>query len=182
MRTPVAKQSLDPGTEQAIAAMGRMTAGQLRDRYQEVFGEPSRSGNRDFLFKRLAWRLQSLAEGSLSERAKRRAEELARDADVRLTLPRPPKAADGAEARMVTQPAPAATAHDRLPIPGTVLTRKYRGKHVEVKVLPGGFEYGGQVYRSLSAVAKAATGSHWNGHLFFGLTTLKRKEQARAQA
>ena len=66
------------------------------------------------------------------------------------------------------------TAHDRLPVPGTILTRKYRGRQVEAKVLPYGFEYEGQTYRSLSAVAKAVTGSHWNGHLFFGLTSVKR--------
>ena len=162
--------------EQTVAALGRMTVGTLRQRYLEVFGEPSRSGNRDFLFKRLAWRIQSLAEGTLSERAKRRAEELARDADLRTTLPRPSKSLADAAARTVMLPAPkaATNVHDRLPLPGTVLTRKYRGRQVEAKVLPHGFEYEGQVYTSLSAVAKAVTGSHWNGHLFFGLTTHKR--------
>ena len=149
-----------------------MTVTQLRGKYTEVFDEPSRSGNKDFLFKRVAWRVQSLAEGGLSERARRRAEELARDADLRTTLPRPPAATPDAPARTVTRTAP--TAHDRLPIPGTVLTRKYRGKQVEVKVLPFGFEHEGQTYRSLSAVAKVVTGSHWNGHLFFGLTTVNR--------
>jgi hypothetical protein len=68
--------------EQTIAPLRRMTVTQLRDRYLEVFGEPSRSGNKDFLSKRVAWRVQSLAEGGLSERARRRAEELARDADI----------------------------------------------------------------------------------------------------
>src|SRR6059058_1682379 len=67
--------------EQTIACLGRMTPAQLRDKYLEVFGEPSRSGNRGFLFKRIAWRIQANAEGGLSERARRRAEELARDAD-----------------------------------------------------------------------------------------------------
>jgi hypothetical protein len=160
------------GMEQAVAALGRMMVGQLRERYLEAFGEPSRSGNRDFLFKRVAWRLQSLAEGTLSERARKRAEELARDADLRTTLPRPPK--DTPAGKTVALSAPKVTAHDRLPIAGTVLTRKYRGRRVDAKVLPQGFEYEGQVYRSLSAVAKAVTGSHWNGHLFFGLTTHKR--------
>jgi hypothetical protein len=159
--------------EQTIAALRQMTAGQLRERYQEVFGEPSRSGNRQFLFKRIAWRIQSLAEGGLSERARRRAEELARDADIRTTLPRPPKG--GRDGHTVTLQAPrSVTAHDRLPLPGTVLTRRYRGQQVEVKVLACGFEYAGQTYRSLSAIAKAITGTHWNGHLFFGLTTHKR--------
>ena len=55
------------------------------------------------------------------------------------------------------------------PLPGTVLTREYKGREVRVRVLEKGFEYEGQPYRSLSAVAKAITGSHWNGRLFFGL-------------
>ncbi len=55
--------------EQTIAELRGMSAGQLREKYLEVMGEPSCSGNKDYLFKRLAWRLQSLAEGGLSERA-----------------------------------------------------------------------------------------------------------------
>ena len=53
-----------------IAALGKMTPSQLRDKYLEIFGEPTRSGNREFLYKRLAWRIQSHAEGGLSERAR----------------------------------------------------------------------------------------------------------------
>src|SRR4051812_34674332 len=121
-----------------------MGVAQLRAKYLEVFGEPSRSGNRAYLFKKLAWRIQSLAEGGLSERAKRRAEELARDADLRTTVPRPPSATVGAAARTVVLAAPSSDGRDRLPIPGTVLTRTYRGKHVAVTVLPDGFEYAGQ--------------------------------------
>src|SRR3954468_23103211 len=102
----------------------------LREKYLEVFGEPSRSGNKDYLFKKLAWRLQSLAEGGLSERAKHRAEELARDADVRTTVPRPPKASVDAATRTVVMKTPSSEGRDRLPTPGTVLTRTYRGTHV----------------------------------------------------
>ena len=47
------------------------------------------------------------------------------------------------------------------------------GRETAVKVLEAGLEYGGQVYRSLSAIAKAVTGTTWNGHLFFGLTKWK---------
>ena len=72
-----------------LSALRHMTPHQLRDKYLEVFGEVSRTGNKDFLFKRIAWRIQSLSEGSLSERAKARAAELARDADIRMTMPRP---------------------------------------------------------------------------------------------
>ena len=57
----------------------------------------------------------------------------------------------------------------RLPIPGTVISKVYKGTIVEVKVLDKGFEYDGKAYRSLSAIAGAVTGQHWNGYLFFGL-------------
>ncbi len=60
-------------------------------------------------------------------------------------------------------------ADGRLPPPGSVITRKYKGSVVQVKILSGGFEYAGEVYASLSAVAKAVTGSHCNGYLFFRL-------------
>jgi hypothetical protein len=148
-----------------IAALQQMTPGELRAKYLEVFGEPTRSGNRSFLFKRLAWRLQSLAEGDLSERARRRAAELARDADIRMTMPRPRRASTGSQST-----GPVLTSiGQRLPIPGTMLTRQYRGRLIQVTVLADGFEWEGQAYRSLTAVAKAVTGSHWNGCLFFGL-------------
>ena len=155
-----------------VEALGRLTVGQLREKHRGLFGEPTNSANRSYLVKRLAWRVQSLAEGGLSDRARARAVELARDADLRTTLPRPPTAAGEAGTTTVTVPLPAKakpSAHNRLPGPGTVLTRTYRGTRVTVKVLKDGFEHDGTVYRSLSAVAKAVTGTHWNGHLFFGL-------------
>jgi hypothetical protein len=57
----------------------------------------------------------------------------------------------------------------RLPIPGTVISKVYKGTVIDVKVLDKGFEYDGKVYRTLSAIAGAVTGQHWNGYLFFGL-------------
>ncbi len=54
-----------------IEALSRMTTGQLQQKYLEVFGEESRSFNKQFLFRRIAWRIQALAEGGLSERARR---------------------------------------------------------------------------------------------------------------
>lgn len=89
-----------------IAALKSMTVGQLREKYQTVFGEATQAGNKDFLFKRIVWRLQSLAEGDLSERARKRAAEIARDADIRMTIPRPPKTSAGAELRTVAAAAP----------------------------------------------------------------------------
>lgn len=163
-----------------IAALERMTVGQLQRRYAEVFGEPARSGNKQWLFRRVAWRIQALAEGDLAtraiERSRERARELARDADLRLRPPPspPPTIARGA---VVTMPI-AVQRDERVPPPGTVLTRRFKGHEYRVTVLPNGFEYDGDVYRSLSAVAHAITGSHWNGLLFFGLT--KSREGATA--
>jgi hypothetical protein len=60
-------------------------------------------------------------------------------------------------------------------MPGALLTREYRGKTIRVRVLPKGFDYEGTIYRSLSAVAQAVTGAHWNGYLFFGIESPKSK-------
>src|SRR4051812_33291564 len=166
------KSSSNGNIEQTVEALRRMAPAQLRVKYQELFGEPTRTGNGEFLFKRCAWRVQSLAEGTLSERARRRAEELAKTTDVRTTLPRPPKAATDASGRIVTRPA-RETAHDRLPVAGTVLTRTYRGRRVEAKVLPNGFEHDGEDYRSLSAIARHVTGTQWNGHTPYGRGTTR---------
>ena len=156
-----------------VAALQRLTIGQLRQRFAELFGEATLASNRTWLVKRIAWRMQALAEGDLSERARRRAAELARDADLRLNPP-PSKA-------NVTPPPPQPTSipapvDQRLPPPGTILTRPYKGQLVQVQVLTEGFAYGGRVYASLSAVAKAITGSHTNGFLFFRNTLNHHKE------
>ena len=160
---------IDVGKE--VAALKRLAAGALRDKYAEVFGEATTTGNKTWLVRRIAWRLQALAEGDLSERAKARAGELARDADLRVIPPRETPARPAAErGRVATGAIPKTATDDRLPPPGSVLTRKYKGGVVQVKVLRDGFAYAGGVYASLSAVAKAVTGSHRNGFLFFGLS------------
>lgn len=159
--------SLDIAKE--LAALESMSVGQLHERYADVFGEPARSRHRQYLIRRIAWRLQANAEGGLSDRALRRAAELADEADVRVTPPKraaaaasqPPGPTDAVRVAVATDP--------RLPPPGGAITRKYKGETVSATVLPDGFEYDGQRYRSLSAVAKAITGSHMNGFRFFRL-------------
>jgi hypothetical protein len=164
---------MTPTIEKELAAIQRLSCPALRARYAEVFGEEARTKNKVWLLKRIAWRIQALAEGDLSERARQRAAELANDADLRTTLPKA-KATEPAPARTVTQPAPAPS-DERLPPAGTILTRAYKGRTLQVKMLANGFEHEGEVYASLSAVAKAITGSHCNGFLFFHLT---KKETA----
>jgi hypothetical protein len=156
---------IDVGKE--VAALRAMSVGQLCERYAELFGEASRTRHKAYLIRKIAWRLQAIAEGDLSERARRRAEELADDADVRVTPPR------GFDARLrpgsaSTKPTIAST-DCRLPSPGTAIVRKYKGQTLRVLVLPDGLEFDGGRYKSLSAVAKAITGSHCNGYRFFRL-------------
>ena len=167
-----------------IAALARRTVPELRERYAALFGEGTTAKHKTWLVKRIAWRLQAVAEGELSERACQRALQLANDADLRLSPPKP--AAMPAEQTAAESPAteePAATpppdgepapprpryADARLPAPGAILTRLYKGRRLDVTVLARGFAHSGIVYRSLSAVAKAITGSHCNGYLFFRL-------------
>ncbi len=129
-----------------VAALQRMGAKQLRLRYAEVFGEQTPAHNKTWLVRRIAWRLQALAEGDLSERARRRAEELAHDADLRLNPPRPRPA----DAPPAATPAAVVPRRDpRLPPVGSVLVRQYRCETLQVRVLADGFEFEGTAYPSL---------------------------------
>jgi hypothetical protein len=150
--------------DKEMTALEAMTVTELRAKYAQVFDEETRVGNKTWLVKRIIWRLQALAEGDLSERARRRAAELAQDADLRLS---PPRQKQSPPASAPKNGKASAAANGHLPLPGTILTRWYKGQTLKVQVLRHGFEYGGQVYKSLSAVAKAVTGSHTSGFLFF---------------
>ena len=153
------------GIDAEVAVLQQMTVDELRRRYAAVMGEESRCRHRVHLIRKIAWRIQALAEGDLTERARRRAKELANDADVRVTPPKGHHAATcggkTAEADVVPD--------NRVPAPGGAIVRNYRGHQVRVTVLVDGFEYEGRRYKSLSAVAKAISGSHCNGFRFFGL-------------
>ncbi|CAN5468733.1 DUF2924 domain-containing protein [soil metagenome] len=146
-----------------------LTVGQLQAKYLDVFGEATNGHNKAWLVKRIAWRLQAKAEGDLSERARQRAEELANDADLRVTIPKAKPASTTWE-RTKSAAVRFEDHDDRLPLPGTILSREYKGRTLHVRVLADGFEWDGQAYPSLSAVAKAITGSHVNGFHFFRLT------------
>lgn len=158
-----------------IQGLSRMTVRQLREKYVEVFGEETRAFHKEFLRKRIAWRIQALAEGSLSERARRRAAELANDADLRIRTPRKP-----VEAGMIQEKARTTTSRissnrdPRLPMPGTILAREYQGRDIVVKVLDNDFEFENRRYKSLSAFAREVTGTKWNGFLFFGIDQNRR--------
>ncbi len=153
-----------------IRALQEMSVADLREQWRRVMGEEPRSSNRAWLWRRLAWAIQAKEYGGLSERARRQLEELSVHAEVWMPLGK--RAFKGLPPVPPTQPA----RDPRLPTPGTVLTRPYRGKTIAVTVLEDGLEVEGCRYRSLTAVAKAVTGGHWNGFDFFGL---KRRKEAR---
>ena len=138
----------------------------LRTKYQKLFGESPRAGQKDYLFRRIAWRMQANQYGDLSDQARQRALAIADDRDLRLHVPQQSELKNGA-------PVSGARNHRstdlRLPLPGTVLTRSFKGKTVKVCVLPDGFRYQDRRFRSLSAVAEHITGTRWNGYVFFSL-------------
>ena len=147
-----------------IAQLHHLCFAELKETYERLFGDRSRSRNRQYLFRRIAWRLQALAEGDLSERARHRALRLARDADLRT---RPPREFHGFTIK--------GSKRDwRLPPAGGTLKRSHQGTLHKVKVGAEGFTYQGKQFPSLSAVAFAITGTRWNGYTFFGLKADKR--------
>ena len=159
---------MDAAVLREIESLRRLSVGGLRKKYSEVFGENSRSHHKDFLFRRIAWRLQAVADGDLSERARRRALEIANDADLRIRAPKDFGGKDAAARRTIV-----GTINGqrdcRLPEPGTLLTREFKGRTFVVKVLADSFEYEERRYTSLSAIAAAISGTRWNGFAFFAL-------------
>ena len=162
-------------TATQIAALDGMTTGELADLYRELHGQPCRTRHRAYLIRKNAWRIQANAEGDLSERARKRAAELANDADVRVMAPKtmicpPPMGASVT----VTRPVP--TGKDRpndprLPPPGSAVVRIYKGRAIRAVVLEDGqgFECNGERFRTLTALAKKITRSHMSGYRFFNL-------------
>ena len=146
-----------------LAALDTMTVGELAERYREVFGEPTRTRNKEYLRKRIAWHIQELQDGGISSRALERIEQLAPEAPVRWR--QPVVREDSAGGQVVPLATP--RRDPRLPPAGTVLTRLHDGVEHRVTVLADGFEYDGENHRSLSKVARLITGTPWNGFLFF---------------
>ena len=148
-----------------IEELRAMKIPDLIDRYREVWGKEPRCKNKTYLWRRIAWRIQEQRFGGLSEVAKRRLNELISEID--LPLPEKTRTASGA-LRKPRRPDD--------PTPGTVLTRTWKGQEIRLLVREDGYEWHGEFFRSLTAVARAVTGSKWNGRLFFGLTNRKKAQ------
>lgn len=149
--------------EAEIQELRCLTVAELVVRYEAVFGRPPRLRHRSRLWKRIAWRLEEERCGGLSKVAQARLERLIAEIDIPLEE----------KAGGVTGPPPPRSTE---PVDGTTLVRDYKGRQIAATKVAGGWEYEGTTYASLSAVAKAVTGSKWNGRLFFGLKDRGPKE------
>ena len=171
-------KKMDTNVLEEIEKLRRASLAELQGRYREVFGEDTASRHREHLFRKIAWRVQALHEGDLSERARARARELACDADLRIVAPRG-FFGDRPSARLTVPRTDRGGNQDRrLPIAGTLIERRYRGKAHFVEVLPDGFRYEGRHHRSLSSVAREITGTRWNGS---GLLRFRQRRGYKAR-
>jgi hypothetical protein len=137
-----------------LAALKTTPTPQLKDQWRELFGKEPPPYNRRFLESRLAYRIQELAYGGLKPETIARLEALGEQLDGGKVEVRKKRADDG-------------------PIAGTRLIREWQGVEHCATVLQDGYEYAGRPYKSLSAVARAITGTRWNGWVFFGLKNIR---------
>src|SRR5450755_3196318 len=173
---------MDTAILMEIENLRRASLAGLREKFREVFQEETRSRHRKHLFRRIAWRLQALAEGDLSERARGRAQQIAQDASLRTVAPRDLLRVDGERVQTTPSDRNRREQDSRLPLPGVLLSRKWKGRILLVEVLAKGFRYENRQYSSLSAIAVAVTGTRWNGLAFFGLTrSVRRRKEPRAK-
>jgi hypothetical protein len=154
----------------AISDLPRLSAPQLQAAHQEMFGAKHAIANCQYLRRKIAWHLQAAKEGGLPESVKQYAIAIARGAELRVRI------AENLSRRQATIPldqsvtsAVVQTRDARLPMPGSLIVKKYKDRTLVVKVLDNGFEYEGRRFTSLSTIAAEITGTRWNGFAFFGL-------------
>ena len=133
-----------------LAALKTTPTPELKEQWRDLFGKEPPPYNRRFLESRLAYRIQELAYGGLKPETIARLEALG-------------ERLDGGKISVRKQKA------DHRPIAGTRLIREWQGIEHCTTVMQDGYEYQGRPYKSLSAVARAITGTRWNGWVFFGL-------------
>src|SRR5512147_2369733 len=139
-----------------VAALPEKSTADLKQLWRDLYDREPPTYNKPFLIKRLAYRIQELAYGGLSARAEAKLKELIEEEDRRLKGKLPVRKGD------------------RL-IAGTRLIREWQGIEHCITVLDDGYEYQGRRYKSVSAIARAITGTRWNGPAFFGLRNGSRK-------
>ncbi|WP_300586476.1 DUF2924 domain-containing protein [Marivita sp.] len=138
-----------------LAALKSTPTKELKDQWRELFDSEPPPFNRRYLESRLAYRIQELAYGGLKPETVRRLERLGEELD----------GGDRKKSRIRA---------DFHPIAGTRLLREWQGVEHVVTVTMDGFEWQGRPYKSLSAIARAITGTRWNGWVFFGLKSRRQ--------
>ena len=154
----------------AISDLPRLSAPQLQAVHREMFGAKHPIANCQYLRRKIAWHLQAAKEGGLPESVRQYAIAIARGAELRVRI------AENLSRRQAAIPleqsvttAVVQTRDARLPMPGSLIVKKYKDRTLVVKVLDNGFEYEGRRFTSLSTIAGEITGTRWNGFAFFGL-------------
>lgn len=132
-----------------LSALKTAPVGDLKQKWRDLFEREPPPYNRRFLENRLAYRIQELAYGGLSQETLERLDALADELDGKKPKRRSPI--------------------ENRPIAGTRLIREWRGVEHCVTVRHKDFEYQGRPYKSLSAIARHITGTQWNGLVFFGM-------------
>jgi hypothetical protein len=153
-----------------IVDLPKMNAPQLQAVHRELFGAEHPIANCQHLRRKIAWHLQAAKDGALPESVRQYAIAIARGTELRARISEnvsrrrneiPP------DQTVTTMVIP--THDERVPMPGSLIARNYKGKTLVVKVLDSGFEYDDRRFTSLSAIACEITGTRWNGLAFFGL-------------
>lgn len=149
-----------------IQGLRNATLPEIQEQYKALFNvAETPCANKPYLIKKIAYKLQEMADGGLSDEAKMQIIDLIEKYDpINNKALRPQVVSAGKS--VVSIPF---MRDKRLPIPGTVIHKKYKGQDIHVKVLDKGFEYKDKYYRSLTAIAFELTGAHWNGFSFFNL-------------
>jgi hypothetical protein len=144
-----------------IAELRALPTAELAQRYAELYGREPRVRHREFLWKRIAWKIQEQRTGGLSQVARDRLEQLIAEIDI--PLGETTRTVAGKLRAPIVRPE---TNKDGLMI-GSTVTRDWRGTRLLLRVVPDGYEVGGVPYKSLSAAAFGVTGAKWNGPLFW---------------
>src|SRR5712671_1072902 len=150
----------DATLEAEIARLPDLGHEDLRKRWKLLFGRPApKSLRRKLMARAVAYQMQVAVYGGLSAATKRRLREIA-------------SAISNGDRTGVFSGAQIK--------PGTQLIRQWQNTTQTVMVLDEGFALDGRTYKSLSAIAKAITGTNWNGYAFFGIKRAARTKKAEA--
>jgi len=144
-----------------LAALKNLNLEQLREKWKSLYGTEAPGYKKQFLFKRLSYRIQELFYGGLSEQSRSYLKNIAQSdpaATVKCKISQVKKSSD-------------------IILPGTRFVRIWKEERHEVITHEDGFEYKGRIFRSLSAIAREITGTRWNGKIFFGVRDNYSKKQ-----